>query len=182
MIRGSLARRYARALMAIGQDKGIYRELGDELKQLSRLAGEDATFRLVITAPIINKEARDKVIEALAPALGLNEVMVRFLKLLNKKGRLPFLEQISMAYEEMVDEALGRVRAEVVSARPLSEEAGAKIRAALADFTGKEVLMQIEVDDTLIGGVTARVAGKLLDGSVKTQLKAVEERLKAAGA
>ncbi len=180
MIRGSLARRYARALMAIGKEQDVCERVGGELADLARLAGEDKDFRTVITAPVIGKDAREKVIEALAGPMGLHDLTLRFLKLLNQKGRLAFLEQIAAAYKELLDEAEGRVEAEVVSAADLSEDEASKLRAALSEITGKEVTLSVSVDESLIGGVVTRVAGKLLDGSVKTQLKSIEEQLKTA--
>lgn len=182
MIRGSLAKRYARALMAIGQEQGVYERLGKELDELAGAALADESFRLLLKAPVVSKEVREGVIEKLCQELGYHQVSLQFLKLLNGKGRLPFLEQIAEAYRELADEAEGRVRAEVIAATPLEGDALNRVKDALAKITGKQVLMEVEVDQGLIGGVVARVAGKLLDGSVRTQLKAVEERLKTTGA
>jgi len=181
VIKGSLARRYARALMAIGQEQGIYERLGQELAMLAEAVRADESFRTVLKAPVISKDLRGRVVEEVAKALGFHEVMVRFLALLNAKRRLPYLEQIERAYQELMDEAAGRVRANVTSAAPLSAAAELTVQAALQKMTGKEVLMSVEVDAGLIGGIVTRVAGKLLDGSVITQLRLIEERLKAEG-
>jgi len=181
VIRGSLSRRYARALMAIGQEQNVYERVGEELAVLADLASKDKDLKMVITAPVIGKEAREKVLDALAGPMGLHELTLRFLKLLNQKGRLFFLEQISQAYKELLDDAEGRVEAEVISASGLSSDEESKLKAALSDITGKEVALSVSVDDSLIGGVVTRVAGKLLDGSVKTQLNSIYEELKKAG-
>ena len=95
MIQGSLARRYARALMAIGRDKDNFELLGAELALIASLAEEDDALRIVVEAPIVSKEIREKIIEAICEAGGFNQITLHFLKLLNTKGRLPFLKNIS---------------------------------------------------------------------------------------
>lgn len=182
MIRGSLARRYARALMEIGQQEDKFDRLGEEIEKLAALARRDKDFGLVLKAPVISKDAREKVLAEVSRVMGFDETTERFLKLLNQKGRLPFLDQISEAYRDMRDEAEGKVRAEVISAVPLAAEAEDRVNKALSSITGKTVIMETKVDEDLIGGVVARVAGRLLDGSVRTQLKAFEDSLKKEGA
>ena len=66
--------------------------------------------------PIIGKEVREKILEAICKELEFHQVSINFMKLLNTKGRLAFIEQISVAFEELTDDVLGRVRADVLSA------------------------------------------------------------------
>ncbi len=182
MISGRLAKRYARALMALGQDQGIYERLGKELAELSGLADSSADLRTVIRAPIVKPKTREGILVAICKAMDCHEMTTRFVKFLNFKGRIAYLSDISMAYQELTDEVQGRVRAEVTSATPLSDKAEARIKETLGKLTGKEVVMKVDVDEDLIGGMVTRVAGKLFDGSVRAQLKAVEERLKSKAA
>jgi F-type H+-transporting ATPase subunit delta len=178
VIRGSVARRYARALMGIGQEQGTYERLGRELIELDEMAESNPSLKLVLSAPIVDKDQREKIVEQIATMAGFSEVMVHFLKLLSQKGRLPYLAQIAEAFRDLSDEAEGKVRASVTVAAPVPPAGEERIQAALMKLTGKQVIMDVAVDPELIGGVVARVAGKLLDGSVRTQLRAMEERLK----
>jgi F-type H+-transporting ATPase subunit delta len=84
---------------------------------------------------------------------------------------------IARAYEEMCDEKLGRVRARVVSAKPLDIASETEIRKGLEKRTGKKILMTTEVDPRLIGGVVAHVAGLVIDGSVASRLADMKNRL-----
>jgi len=182
VIKGSLAKRYARALMAIGQEQKLYERLGNELAQMAALEAENEDFRLAVTAPIYPKDVREKLIDGVGRALGLHELMVRFLKFLNQKGRLAYLGKISSAYQDLMDEALGRVRAKVTTAVMLRPDNASLLLLALTEITGKMVIMDVDVDPEIIGGVVTRVAGKLLDGSVRTQLSLMEDKLKTTGA
>lgn len=181
MIKGSLARRYARALMSLGQEQGVAERLGDELSRFARLAQEDPDLKLMLKTPVFPRDLREKVIAGIGQTLGFHETMARFLKLLNQKGRLLYLDGISQAFQELSDEAAGRTRASVTAAAPLTPAAEDRLKSVLAALTGKEVIMSVDVDDDIIGGVVTRIEGKLLDGSLRTQLKAVEEKLKATG-
>ena len=181
MIKGSLAKRYARALMSLGQEQGLYERLGQELAQMAALEAGNEDFRLAVTAPIYPKQVREKLIDSIGGALGLHELMVRFLKFLNEKGRLAYLAKISSAYQDLMDEALGRVRAQVTTAVPLRADNASLLLLSLTELTGKMVIMDPTVDPEIIGGVVTRVAGKLFDGSIRTQLSRMEEKLKTTG-
>jgi F-type H+-transporting ATPase subunit delta len=181
VIRGSLARRYARALMAIGQERDIYERLGRELQQMADLAAAEPQFRSIILVPIIGKDVREKILDAICKELEFHQVTINFMKLLNTKGRLAILEQIAVAFEELTDVVLGRVRADVKSATELSDESSKRIKEALESITGKEVIMEVGVDEELIGGIVTKVSGQLFDGSVKTQLESIEDSLRSTG-
>lgn len=181
MVKGSLAKRYARALMAIGQDQGVYERLGEELAEFTNMIDQTRDLRLVLQTPTFSREARDAVITKICAAQGAHEITVHFLKLLNEKHRLAYVAKISSAFRDLADEAEGRVRAEVTSAAALSSKSENQLRETLAQLTGKSVLMDQKVDPDLIGGIVTRVAGLLLDGSLRTQLKTMEDKLKQTG-
>ncbi len=69
-------------------------------------------------------------------------------------------------------------RASIVSATVLSTEAVEKIRLALSKMTGKEIVLELEEDVDLIGGIVTRIGDQVLDGSIKTQLVNMRESLK----
>jgi len=182
VIKGSLAKRYARALMEIGREQNLYERLGREIAQTAALASGNEDFRLAVTAPIYSKEIREKLLVGIGEALSFHELTIRFLKLLNQKGRLASLPVIASAYKELMDEAMGRVRASVITATPLMADTASRLLAVLTEITGREVILDVAVDQEIIGGAIARVAGKLLDGSVRTQLARMEEKLKTQSA
>jgi F-type H+-transporting ATPase subunit delta len=104
--------------------------------------------------------------------------MSSYLLLLFDKGRIGFLNNISEFYQKLADELKGIARASLVSAIELSSETVEKIRSALSKRTGKEVMLEVEQDPELIGGIVTRIGDLVLDGSVKTQLLSMRESLK----
>jgi F-type H+-transporting ATPase subunit delta len=104
--------------------------------------------------------------------------MNSFLNLLFGKGRIKFIVSINEFYQKLADELKGVVRAKLVSAEDLSPETTEKIREALSKRTNKEVILEVERDQNLIGGIVTKIGDLVLDGSIKTQLLNMRESLK----
>jgi len=181
MIQGSLARRYARALLAIGREEGSLEALASELARFVELLLEDKNLHEVLLGPTVPRPQRDAVLREVARRMKLSDTLVRFLRLLDDRRRLDYLPRILGSFREMLDEAQGRVRASVTTAAALSAAAEEQIKATLKKLTGKEVIMTVEVNPELIGGVVTRVSGLLLDGSIKTQLRQMRQELAKIG-
>jgi F-type H+-transporting ATPase subunit delta len=98
--------------------------------------------------------------------------------LLFDKGRIVFLGDINEFYQKLADELKGVARAQLVSAVELSSETVEKIRTALSEKTGKEIILEVDQDPGLIGGIVTRIGDLVLDGSIKTQLLKMRETLK----
>jgi F-type H+-transporting ATPase subunit delta len=127
---------------------------------------------------LYNKNDRKKVLEAVLEAANLSVVMNSFLKLLFDKGRIVFLRDIASYYKNLADELKGIVKASITSATQLSSDAVEKIRDALSKRVGKTIVLNVEQDPSLIGGVVTKIGDLVLDGSVKTQLINMRETLK----
>jgi F-type H+-transporting ATPase subunit delta len=93
--------------------------------------------------------------------------------------RIAILSEIIRSFEETVDERLGFARAEIQTARELSESQRASLVPRLERLTGKRVRPHFSVDEALIGGVVARIGSTVYDGSVRGQLASLERRLAA---
>jgi F-type H+-transporting ATPase subunit delta len=174
---GSVARRYAKAIFAIGEDKGNFEILGRQLSELADLWKESEALRQTLVNPVFKLSQKRAVLQGLMPRLAPARQVQSLALLLLERGRIASLPAIARAYEEMCDEKLGRVRARVLSASPLDLASETEIRKALERRTGKKVLMTTVVDPNLIGGVVAHVAGMVLDGSVASRLSTLKNRL-----
>ena len=89
-----------------------------------------------------------------------------------------FLGSIDQFYQKLADELKGVARASLVSATALSEDTVEKIRAALSNKTNKEIILEVEQDPELIGGIVTQIGDLVWDGSIKTQLSNMRETLK----
>lgn len=174
---GSVARRYAKALFELGVQQGNFEVLGQDLESLARLYGESRELRQTLENPVFKLSQKRKIVEGVLAQVAPNQMVRNFVLLLTERSRIGVLPLIARAYQELTDQQLGRVRAVVTSAKPLDPVTEGEIQRALEKRTGKKVLMKSEVDPGLIGGVIARVGDLVLDGSLRTRLASVGNRL-----
>jgi F-type H+-transporting ATPase subunit delta len=174
---GSIPRRYARAIFAIGQDLGNFELLGRELNALASLWKDSPDLRQTLESPVVTLSRKRAILQSLMPRLAPARQVQSLALLLLERGRVALLPAVARAFEEMCDAKLGRVRAVVKSAKPLDIASETEVRKAIERRTGKKVILTSVVDPTLIGGVVAQVAGLEIDGSVASRLALMKQRL-----
>jgi F-type H+-transporting ATPase subunit delta len=118
------------------------------------------------------------VLETVIEKLNLSKVMKSFLMLLFDKGRIGFISNINELYQKLVDELKGVARASLISATELTSETIEKIRKSLSKKIAKDIVLEVEQDPGLIGGIVTRIGDLVLDGSIRTQLLNMRETLK----
>jgi F-type H+-transporting ATPase subunit delta len=101
-------------------------------------------------------------------------------RLLAAKGRLGLLPQIAEDFQELTDERRGIAHAQVVTAVPLSDDEKQSLARRLSELTGKQVDLRAYQDESILGGLVARIGDRLIDGSTKTKLIALKRRLAGA--
>jgi len=170
-----LAKRYARALFSLTQEA-----LAATADLLGRVAGvlEEPHLRLVLRSPAVDASARVRIARQVSTALGLSTAVGNLLCLLAERDRLDLVADIAAVYEELVDAALGRARALVRSAAPLSAAEKNELLDLVRRLTGRrEVLATTEVDPELLGGVVLHIDGTVYDGSLKAQLLRLSKQM-----
>jgi len=179
LIQGSLARRYARALLASVGDE-FARAHADLSAIVGSLRGAPEVLEFFAN-PTVSRKRKAEVVEKLIEAGKPHPLVANFLRVLAARNRLSYLEDIARVFDELVDERLGRVKAEVVSPAPLQADQAERIREALARATGKQVELSTRVDPAILGGLVAKVGSKVFDGSLRTQLGALRDELLGRG-
>ena len=174
----AIARRYAKALLLIGKEDGQAESYREELGGLAELIAQEKALEQAVTNPLYDVGGRRKVLEVIVEKLNLSKVVGAFVLLLFDKGRIGFLGDINDFYQKLADELKGVGRASLVSATELSSEAIEKIRSTLSQKTGKDIILEVEQDPGIIGGIVTRIGDLVLDGSIKTQLLNMRESLK----
>lgn len=177
MSSGSIARRYARALMALGVDNNDYEALGQQVGALARAMKSSAELAETLSNPVFPRSDRKKVITALLARLNASKTVESFVLLLLERERLAALPDIARELDAMIDERKGRIAAEVVSARPLSDQQLAQLERALEALSGKKVDIAKREDPELLGGIVAKLGDTVYDGSLRTQLAQLRQRL-----
>jgi F-type H+-transporting ATPase subunit delta len=176
MIEGSLSRRYTKALFQLAREASQEEKIGQELEQFYA-AYSGSALRQVLTNPAFAIGARKKILTEVTGSQQLSALTSHFVALLLDRDRLTYLEGIVGCYRRLLNEVKGRIEARVVSASALEPSMIEQLRARLHGLSGKEVVLQQETDPDLLGGLLVELEGKVYDGSIRTQLEKMKQRI-----
>jgi len=173
-----LAKRYAKALFAIGKENGKYEVYNEALQGVAGLYSENPEVQDALTNPLYPLDTREKVMAGIIGSMDVDKVMGNFLNLLVQKKRTEILPEIAEEFQIMVDEDKNISHGSVVSAVKLNANLKAKVQDTLEKLTGKKVELTASVDPSIIGGIIAKVGDLVMDGSIRTQLAGLKGSIK----
>jgi F-type H+-transporting ATPase subunit delta len=176
MIEDSLSRRYSKALFELARESGQEERIGDQLERFLS-ASTESRLGAVLSNPGFALDSRKKILLQVAKTLQLSSVTEHFLSLLLDRDRLAFIPAIIASYRQLVNQAKGRIDAKVTAAQPLGSTVVERLRDSLRRLSGKDVILQEEANPELIGGLVVEFQGKIYDGSVRTQLEKMKQRI-----
>ncbi len=142
---------------------------------------DSADFRALIHSPIYSRQAQGNAIASIAEKMDLSVTVANTLSLMASKRRLFVLPQLVVALRRLVADEKGEVTAEVRAARSLSDAQAAKLAETLKASVGKDVKMNVTVDENLIGGLVVKVGSKMIDTSIRSKLTALQNTMKEVG-
>lgn len=178
MSNSTISRRYAKALVNLGAEQQTVKQFGDELAQVGSVLKGEERLLLILECPTFATEKKAVILSEIYDTMKLSTGIRNFLGLLLTKNRLRYLSEIEGDYRRFADELSGVVRAKITSAAELNRNQCLEIQSGLEKQTGKKVELKVQLDPSLIGGIKAEIGGKVFDGSIKTQLKRIEDTLK----
>jgi F-type H+-transporting ATPase subunit delta len=178
MIVGSITRRYAKALFELAVEQGKVEVWSEALQSLKRAVDASDELRDVLVNPMYAREQRRAIGQKLVVALKLDPEPANLVYLLGDRNRLAYLGAIVDEFGALADAKLGRLRAHVTSAVPLDPASAQAIADKLARATRAQVIVERDVDASLVGGVVAQVGSFTFDGSIRTQLEDLRRTLK----
>ncbi len=174
MARKVYARRYSRAVFEIALERKELDRWQSDLRKIASL-GEDAIFIAFLESPKFHFEDKARL---LSERLGdINPLALNLVYLLVERGRLSMVGDIADDYQRLLDSYRGIEQAEITTAVPLDDEDKLGLEEHLGAIVGKRVVLKPKVDSSLIGGIVARIGGKLLDGSTRSKLEALKREL-----
>jgi len=176
-----IASRYAKAAFELANESGNLAGLETDVEALSQALDDSAELRSVISSPIYSREnARDGVL-AVAKAMGLSQTTSNTLALMGTKGRLFVLPAFVRTLRELIAEEKGEVTADVTSAKALTKAQQEKLAGVLKAAVGKDVNINVAVDDSLIGGLVVKVGSRMIDTSIASKLANLQNAMKEVG-
>ena len=151
----------------------------EDLRAFERALAASIELSNALGSPAITRPRKRAVIARLGQSLGIGGVVKNFLFVLIDHRRTAELSGIIAAFEKMVDERLGIMQVEVTSAQELKQPQQADLVRQLAAMTGKKIVLNLETDADLVGGLVVRLGSTVYDGSVRGQLEALRREFQA---
>lgn len=173
-----IGRRYAKALILLGKERGTWEEVGKDLDAFVSLFQGNELLRRVLCDPVHDRAKQKAILREVLKRLGTDAVCSHFLLLLVEKERIRYLPAIFKIYRQLEDNLAGRLRARVVTARPLDDAQVAAIKKSLEGRFDKTILLEESEDPEILGGIVCKVDGMVFDGSVRTQLEILKESIR----
>jgi F-type H+-transporting ATPase subunit delta len=170
------AKRYTEAVFGIAKAANTFDQWQRDLDSLSSLMA-DPTANTLMTSPNVSRDEKMAVIKEVL-ATGQPESL-NLATLLLDRGRLAIAPEMATLFREMALSELGIVVADVTTAAAIDKDVEAAIKRQLSTLVGKQVEIRAHVDDSIIGGVVARIGDQLIDGSVSNQLRRLRNRLES---
>jgi F-type H+-transporting ATPase subunit delta len=173
-----IAKRYARALYDLGKEEGKEKAFLEELQGIVGVISENEELKSLLESPLYDIVLKKRILKEVSSKVSISLYAVNFLNILLDKDRFFVLSEIVDAYDKILDEVSGRVRAKVVCATAIDDAQLQKVCQTLSKVFKKEVDVDVSVEPSLIGGMIAEVEGMIYDGSIKTQISKLKQSLK----
>ena len=171
------ARRYAEAAFQLASRDNELDDYGDGLDRAVAMLGDERLLG-VLRNPARPLRERidlvDKVLAEVVPA-----TVHRLVGLLVERGRIDRLGAVAAEYRRLLNRERGVVEAVATAAAPLTGDETEALQRKVAQMTGRTVDLRVEIDESLIGGLTVRVGDTLYDASVRGRLERLRSRLVA---
>ena len=167
---------YAAGLAKLADAEGELNSVADELYQLGRTVESSDELRSTLSDRSIPASRRIGVLEDLLGSTA-SPVTLNLVSMLVGAGRGNHIGPISDELVRQAAETRGQAVAEVRSAVSLNDDQRDRLRSALSNATGMNIDIVVVVDPDILGGVVAQVGDTVFDGSVRTRLEKMKERL-----
>ena len=176
-----IASRYASAVFDLAKDGKKLPALEKDLDVLEAALGSSADFKSLITSPLYSRAQQGDAIAAIAKKMKLSPTVSNTLSLMASKRRLFVVPQLISELRARLSDEKGEVTAEVTAAKALTKAQQDKLAKTLKASVGKDVKINMAVDDALIGGLVVKVGSKMIDTSIRSKLAALQNSMKEAG-
>jgi F-type H+-transporting ATPase subunit delta len=173
----TLADRYSLALYELATESDMITEIEIHSASIIDLISSSKDFNSLIKDPTNNKEDQLKALGKISEQYKLNELLKKFLGFLISKRRFFYLEKILKSLVETCSIKRGELKAELTSAKDLTENEVNNIKEELTKNFSSKIKLNYKHDTSLIGGLIVQVGSMMIDTSIKNKLQQIENRM-----
>lgn len=176
-----IAGRYATALFELAEEANNLDGVLNDMLALDAALTESADLRALVSSPIYTREQQGAAMATVAEKMELDGLTRSILGLMATKRRLFALIGVIAGYRALLADKRGEVTAEVTSASALTKAQTEALAKKLKASVGKDVTLNVAVDDTLIGGLIVKVGSRMIDTSIRAKLSNLQNAMKEVG-
>jgi len=177
----SAAGRYATALFELAGESDALPQTEQDMAALGLALDASDDLRALISTPIYTRDDQGRAMASVAETMGLSALIKNVVGLMAGKGRLFMLGDVIEIFAKLMAEHRGEVTADVTAARALSDAQQAGLVATLKAAIGREVKLNVTVDENIIGGLVVKVGSKMIDTSIRSKLASLQNAMREAG-
>jgi F-type H+-transporting ATPase subunit delta len=177
----AVAERYAGSLYELAAQANAVASVEKDLGRFEALLEGSADLKRLISSPVFSAADQFAAMSAIADKANLAGLVGNFLKVVAKNRRLFALPAIISAFRAIAAEKRGEIAAAVTSAHALTADQQKELAATLKGVVGKDVVLNVAVDPSLLGGMVVRMGSRQIDTSLKTKLASLKLALKEVG-
>ena len=171
------AERYSLALFELSEENNLLSQIEDQSSSIINLIEQSEDFSNLIKDPTTSQEDLLKVINTISENNKFESLFKNFLSFLIQKRRFFFIERILKSFIEICSRKRGELKAELKSAKELSNEEIKKITEELTKNFSSKIKLNYKHDESLIGGLVVQVGSTMVDTSIKNKLQQIENRM-----
>jgi F-type H+-transporting ATPase subunit delta len=176
-----VAGRYATALFEIAKHDKALDQVEADIAALEAALAESGDLRSMIASPMHTREEQGRAIAAIAAKMGLGKTVANTLGLMAENRRLFVVPGLVSQIKALIADDRGEVTAEVISAKPLTKAQTESLAGTLKASVGKDVTLDVTVDEDLIGGLVVKVGSRMIDTSIRSKLAKLQNAMKEVG-
>ena len=171
------AERYSLALFELSEENSLLTQIEDQSLSMINLINQSDDFSKLIRDPTINQEDLLKVINKISESYKFETLFKNFLNFLIQKRRFFYVENILKSFIETCSRKRGEIKAELRSAKNLSNVEITEIKELLTKNFSSKINLDYKYDESLIGGLIVQVGSTMVDTSIKNKLQQIENKM-----
>ena len=171
------ADRYSLALYELASENNVLSQVEDQALSILNLISSSRDFSNLIKDPTNSQDNLLKAINSFSNDNKLENLLKSFLSFLITKRRFFYVEQILKSFIETCSQKRGELKAEIKSAKKLSNDEISKITDELTKNFSSKIRLNYKHDESLIGGLVLQVGSTMVDTSIKNKLQSIENRM-----
>lgn len=169
------------ALFELARDEKSVDAVKADLDKFDAMLAESQDLNRLVRSPVFTSDIQGKALGAVLAQAGIVGIAANFLKLLTANRRLFIIRDAITSFRALVAKYKGEATADVTVAEALNDKNLDSLKAALKAVTGKDVVLNVKVDPSIIGGLIVKLGSRMVDSSLRTKLNSIKHAMKEAG-